>query len=126
MLLSMRQRHPYSTQHQPHHRGRNVYQFYRGHKRRSAAKKESFTLKDAVLGGIFMGLAIWQGGPILASIYRTATMSPEERAAVESSAYYPNCDAARAAGVAPIRRGEPGYRQAMDGDYDGVACEPYM
>ena len=39
--------------------------------------------------------------------------------------YYPNCSAARAAGAAPIYRGEPGYREGMDGDNDGIACEPY-
>ncbi len=39
--------------------------------------------------------------------------------------YYRNCAAARAAGVAPIRRGEPGYRKFLDADDDGVACEPY-
>ena len=32
-------------------------------------------------------------------------------------------DAARAAGVAPIRRGNPGYRPALDRDNDGVGCE---
>ncbi|MBU6328820.1 MAG: excalibur calcium-binding domain-containing protein [Acidobacteria bacterium] len=37
--------------------------------------------------------------------------------------YYANCSAARAAGAAPIRRGDPGYRSALDGDKDGVACE---
>lgn len=37
--------------------------------------------------------------------------------------YYENCAAARAAGAAPIHRGEPGYREALDGDRDGVACE---
>ena len=31
----------------------------------------------------------------------------------------------RAAGVAPIYAGQPGYREEMDGDLDGVACEPY-
>ena len=36
-----------------------------------------------------------------------------------------NCDAARAAGAAPIRRGEPGYGPHLDRDGDGVACEPY-
>lgn len=41
------------------------------------------------------------------------------------SAYYRNCAAARAAGVAPIYRGEPGYRPPLDRDGDGVACEPY-
>jgi hypothetical protein len=39
--------------------------------------------------------------------------------------YYRNCGAARAAGVAPIRRGEPGYRRGLDADNDGIACEPY-
>ncbi|MBM3684195.1 MAG: thermonuclease family protein [Actinobacteria bacterium] len=37
--------------------------------------------------------------------------------------YYANCAAARAAGAAPIRQGQPGYRTALDGDRDGVACE---
>lgn len=36
---------------------------------------------------------------------------------------YDNCTAARAAGAAPLRRGEPGYRPGLDGDGDGTACE---
>lgn len=39
------------------------------------------------------------------------------------SVYYQNCAAARAAGAAPIRRGEPGYRAGLDRDNDGIACE---
>ncbi len=39
--------------------------------------------------------------------------------------YFSGCNAARAAGAAPIYRGQPGYRQEMDGDNDGIACEPY-
>ncbi len=35
------------------------------------------------------------------------------------------CNQARAAGTAPIYRGEPGYSDSMDIDGDGVACEPY-
>ena len=35
------------------------------------------------------------------------------------------CNDARAAGTAPIYAGEPGYREDMDGDADGVACETY-
>lgn len=41
-------------------------------------------------------------------------------------AYYRDCAAARAAGVAPIRRGEPGYRPALDANTNGLACEPYI
>ncbi|GAA1053703.1 excalibur calcium-binding domain-containing protein [Dietzia natronolimnaea] len=37
--------------------------------------------------------------------------------------YFANCDAARAAGAAPIMRGEPGYAPKLDRDNDGVACE---
>lgn len=40
-----------------------------------------------------------------------------------SGAYYKNCSQARAAGAAPIYRGQPGYRSELDRDNDGVACE---
>ena len=40
--------------------------------------------------------------------------------------YYRTCAAAVAAGVAPIPVGRPGYRAALDGNADGVACEPYQ
>jgi hypothetical protein len=39
------------------------------------------------------------------------------------SVYYANCDAVRAAGKAPLYRGQPGYRAGLDRDNDGVACE---
>lgn len=38
-------------------------------------------------------------------------------------AYYANCDAARAAGAAPLHAGQPGYRPGLDRDGDGIACE---
>jgi uncharacterized membrane protein YgcG len=37
--------------------------------------------------------------------------------------YYANCDAVRAAGKAPLHRGDPGYAAHLDRDGDGVACE---
>lgn len=39
------------------------------------------------------------------------------------SVYYKNCTAVRAAGAAPIHRGDPGYGKHLDRDGDGVACE---
>jgi Excalibur calcium-binding domain len=39
--------------------------------------------------------------------------------------YWSGCSEARDAGTAPIYVGEPGYRDDMDGDNDGIACEPY-
>jgi hypothetical protein len=41
----------------------------------------------------------------------------------DSGVYYPNCTAVRAAGKAPLYRGQPGYRSGLDGDGDGIACE---
>lgn len=43
----------------------------------------------------------------------------------QSGDFWSGCDNARAAGTAPIYSGEPGYRENMDGDNDGIACEPY-
>jgi hypothetical protein len=74
---------------------------------------------------LFAGVVTWNAAPQLSARWAMAQKSPEEIARIEASAYYRNCDAARAAGVAPIDRGEPGYRPEMDGDSDGIACEPY-
>jgi hypothetical protein len=53
--------------------------------------------------------------------------APDARSvrAVEQIVYYAGCNEVRAAGKAPLYAGQPGYREEMDGDGDGVACEPY-
>ncbi|MDX2004631.1 MAG: excalibur calcium-binding domain-containing protein [Meiothermus sp.] len=61
--------------------------------------------------------APWQGRAIRAVQPRPPQPSRP------SSVYYPSCAAARAAGAAPVRVGEPGYRPGLDRDGDGVACE---
>lgn len=40
-----------------------------------------------------------------------------------ASAYYDNCTAARNAGAAPVRAGDPGYGRHLDRDGDGIGCE---
>ena len=67
----------------------------------------------------------WQAAPAMAAWWDRANSTPEQIAAVEQSVYYPGCNEARAAGVAPIYQGHPGYRESMDGDGDGIACEPH-
>jgi len=57
---------------------------------------------------------------------RTAAPPADPRPAAESdrsSTSYANCAEVRAAGAAPIRRGDPGYSSKLDRDGDGVACE---
>ncbi len=40
-----------------------------------------------------------------------------------SGGAFRNCTAARAAGAAPVKRGDPGYGSHLDRDNDGVGCE---
>lgn len=49
--------------------------------------------------------------------------SPDHAPQPPTAIYYPNCSAARAAGAAPIRIGEPGYARKLDRDGDVIACE---
>jgi hypothetical protein len=50
------------------------------------------------------------------------TVQPQ-RAVGGGPVYFPNCTAARNAGAAPVRRGDPGYGTHLDRDRDGVGCE---
>lgn len=62
------------------------------------------------------------------AVYNFPPVTEEElaaRDAVEQSVHYGGCNEVRAAGKAPLYRGDPGYSAHMDGDSDGVACEPY-
>ncbi|MCE7795755.1 excalibur calcium-binding domain-containing protein [Sphingobium sufflavum] len=62
-----------------------------------------------------------------AMAYSEARRSPPRRTAPrpDGSVYYAGCNAVRAAGAAPLYIGQPGYRAEMDGDSDGIACEPH-
>ncbi|MGW0315497.1 excalibur calcium-binding domain-containing protein [Streptomyces flavidovirens] len=55
----------------------------------------------------------------------TPTKATKPKRVAPPPVYYENCDAARAAGAAPVRSGDPGYGRHLDRDGDGVGCEPY-
>ena len=50
--------------------------------------------------------------PTIRSVQPTTTNRP-----------YANCAAVRAAGAAPVYRGQPGYGSHLDRDNDGIGCE---
>jgi hypothetical protein len=52
-----------------------------------------------------------------------AAQQAAQQQADQGNAYYPNCAAVRAAGKAPLHRGDPGYSGKLDRDGDGIACE---
>ncbi|WP_329291975.1 excalibur calcium-binding domain-containing protein [Streptomyces pseudovenezuelae] len=59
------------------------------------------------------------------TVTKTAEVPEPTTTAPDPDVYYENCDEARAAGDAPLHRGDPGYAPHLDRDGDGVACEPY-
>ena len=73
-------------------------------------------------GVLFLTAPAARGHP--AGILPSAA-TPATTEAVESSDYYAGCNEVRALGKAPLYRGQPGYRIGMDGDNDGIACEPH-
>jgi len=52
-----------------------------------------------------------------------APVVPARTEQTPRSGAYRNCSEARAAGAAPVRRGDPGYGPHLDRDNDGVGCE---
>ncbi|MCB5424118.1 excalibur calcium-binding domain-containing protein [Altererythrobacter sp. CC-YST694] len=60
--------------------------------------------------------------------HRAASPPPPRPASAGKSGrsagtYCANCAQARAAGAAPLGRGDPGYRAGLDRNDDGIACE---
>lgn len=52
-------------------------------------------------------------------------VTPPRSTSTASDVFFRNCREAWAAGRAPLHIGQPGYRPGLDGDSDGVACEPF-
>lgn len=103
--------------------------------RRQAAVKRHWSIAKlfgaAILGGGVVGIASAaatseSAATTFAQLKPLAVSMGLMRARVpQPGDHWYRCDDARAAGSAPISRGEPGYREGLDGDNDGVACEPY-
>ncbi|WP_436774265.1 excalibur calcium-binding domain-containing protein [Yinghuangia sp. YIM S09857] len=74
-----------------------------------------------VTGGAISGTTMHEvGNPATTPPSSGQTPSPP----AQGPRYFERCADAWAAGVAPIESGEPGYREPLDADHDGTACEP--
>jgi hypothetical protein len=51
------------------------------------------------------------------------TTAKRSQAGTGSERKFRSCKQAKAAGAAPLRRGQPGYSKSLDRDGDGIACE---
>ncbi|WP_082660415.1 excalibur calcium-binding domain-containing protein [Sphingopyxis sp. H050] len=115
---------------------RRTYHEPRRYNHRRNHRRNNSSSSGSVLVGLGLIGAVAGGGWALASPeQQAAALSTAKEVAVATGAmrerapqegdYWSGCNDARAAGTAPIYRGEPGYREGMDGDSDGIACEPY-
>ena len=95
---------------------------YRAKLRRQRLSRALWRVRIVVAPAL---LASFLGNMLVPSALRES-LPPPLRQLARQALYYPRCDFARAVGGAPILAGEPGYRSALDGDGDGIACEPYL
>ncbi|UUL83791.1 excalibur calcium-binding domain-containing protein [Sphingomonas qomolangmaensis] len=104
---------------------------YRRKQRTSDRRSTIKVFSAAIAAGAILGV----GSIVLDEDGRARMVSAAKPVAVwagvararkpQAGDFWSGCDDARAAGTAPIYSGEPGYREGMDGDGDGIACEPY-
>jgi hypothetical protein len=86
-------------------------------------------LLSAVILGLTGGYA-WSkwshpSAAAAANAAKVRSAKPGETSAdLEQSAYYADCAAVEKAGKAPLYPGQPGYREELDPQNVGVACQP--
>ncbi|MDE8650122.1 excalibur calcium-binding domain-containing protein [Novosphingobium album (ex Liu et al. 2023)] len=118
--------------HQPSGRGRRRDFASVRQRDRSDATATGSSLVGPVIGvalaGSVLGIILADGnlnGIVESARPAAASLGVMRAREPQAGDHWPGCDDARAAGTAPIYRGEPGYSPGMDGDDDGVACEPH-
>lgn len=81
--------------------------------------------REDLFSVLFVAVAAFGGTLYLFSSQAPGQVNdPAQRALRGSDQHYAGCDRARANGHENIARSEPSYREWMDGDSDGLACEP--
>ncbi|MDZ4690040.1 excalibur calcium-binding domain-containing protein [Terricaulis sp.] len=105
-------------------RARSVRDRFRRFGRRRVPRALAFALIGVAALSALMLLNGQSGGE--RQLAKTSDyFAPAPSSGRSQSGPYRNCDAARAAGAAPVRRGQAGYGAHLDRDGDGVGCEPY-
>lgn len=89
------------------------------------------TISGLAIGQMLRSTGIQEGGrgytetPSQPEPRRRVQRAPTAPEAIGYGPQFRSCREARTAGAAPMYRGQPGYSAALDGDGDGIACEPY-
>lgn len=76
-------------------------------------------------GLLALGAGIGASSLILLDASQRSDQASRDVSFEEGLAYYRNCRDAFLDGRTHILRGDPAYRETLDADSDGKACEPY-
>ena len=98
--------------------------YHRAERRRAYLWSAGKVLAAAIAGGLVIG-ALSVPGVRQQLVAASAELGEARARPPQVGDYWAGCDDARVAGTAPIYAGEPDYREGMDGDADGIACESY-
>lgn len=85
----------------------------------ATAAKAELDARAATIADLQGKVAAKDAAPPVVEVAAPEAAAPE----APKSVYYKNCTAAREAGAAPVRRGDPGYGSHLDRDGDGIGCE---
>lgn len=98
-------------------------QYWATQNRRHRRQRLFRQLRLPALVALGSGAAVWALWAYLATSLLPVFGSSPSIAQVRSFTYFRTCAEARAAGAAPMYRGQPGYASYLDADGDGIACE---
>jgi hypothetical protein len=101
--------------------------YLRRHSKKGYGKppsQEETTLETAIRYGV-IAVASGLGIAFLGNAWDNAKERQAILDALPHGYAYSGCDEVRAAGVAPLYRHERGFSERLDGDGDGIGCEPY-
>ncbi|MFI0979646.1 excalibur calcium-binding domain-containing protein [Streptomyces sp. NPDC021093] len=88
--------------------------------------EDDFAYKVKIKGtGATVGSTPLEATAVVRVTMNTAAPAPArtKKPTTKTKVYFRNCSAVRAAGAAPLRKGQPGYGRHLDRDRDGVACD---
>ncbi|WP_205800078.1 excalibur calcium-binding domain-containing protein [Microvirga terricola] len=88
-------------------------------KKRNFRKKRWSSNSAMILAALFAIAAY-----LLYAWVWNSNLWPSNQALLQAR-YIPDCASARLIGVTPLYKGFAGYRESLDRDRDGIACEPY-
>jgi hypothetical protein len=94
--------------------------------RRSRRPRRAGRLFGRLAIGAAVAVFAWSFVPTALRAWPGGLSDDGTRWAAEWPVYLFRCDHAWTAGAAPIPMRSPGYREGLDADGDGVACEPYQ